>query len=619
MDFVVLPDNPAGAALAAEADIPATQRIDHASGRPWILGDWPPGEATLVTAGGRRLVFLGPTRVDGPAMTASLGTMGSPHDLDAVASRLPGLFHLAASMDGTTRVQGSVSGARQVFTAVVDGVTVAASSVGLLLRLTKAPIDEAVLATWLLAPGGAPWPLAQRPVRRGIEPLATGHWLLLDAAGRSAQVRWWRLPPATRSLSEGAMAVRSALAEALAVRVNASSVISADLSGGLDSTTLCFLAASAGADASPDPNPGADNGTGNGADPGVKLVTYHVTPLDGANEDAVWAEKAAALLPAARHYVLPAHRAENWFDVGYTGRPNVDPEGPATWAAGLAHIQDLARRAAAEGATLHLTGLGGDELFGRMPGSVWSLARTRPVSGLRLVNRYRLANRWSLGATVRALVDRSSFARSLAAVAARIDSPPSPLSEPDFGWAFSPRMPAWATADAVEAVRRLLLETAAADPEPLDPDRSRHQALASLVFEGSTMRHVNTVLAGTGISWQAPFLDDRVVEAALSTRIDHRLASGRFKPLLAAAVRHAVPADLFERRDKGEFSAEAFRGLKENRDRLLELCEDSTLARLGLIDPVAFRSAVLDPGPMSHHLQPIDTTVACESWLRSHA
>jgi asparagine synthase (glutamine-hydrolysing) len=596
MEFVVLPDGPAGAALAA--GLQATHRIDHASGRPWILGDWADCEASVVEAGSRRMVLLGQTRVDEAATTAALGKLGSLHEVDAVASRLPGLFHLTASMGGRTRVQGSVAGVRQVFTAVVDGVTVAASGVEPLLRLTGAGIDEAVLAARLLSPGGAPWPLAQHPVRRGIDPLEAGHWLALDADGRSRQTRWWTLPEASLSLAQGAAAVRSALSEALATRVGLGRTISADLSGGLDSTCLCFLADAAGAD----------------------LVTYHVAPLDGANEDTAWARKAAALLPAARHHTLSADRAENWFDVGYAAAAaNTAPEGPATWAAGLPHFRDLAKRAEAEGASLHLTGFGGDELFGRMPACPWSLARARPVSGLRLVNRYRLANRWSLGATVRALVDRSTFAANLAAVAARIGAPPPPLSEPDFGWVVTPRMPAWATPDAVAAVRQLITTTAAEAPEPLDADRTRHQALASLVFEGSTIRQINAVLAGTGIYWDAPFLDDRVLAAALATQVDQRLASGRFKPLLTAAVRGAVPGDILDRHDKGEFSAETFRGIERNRSRLLELCEDSRLARLGLIDPAAFRSAVLNPGPMSHHLQPIETTVACESWLRSHA
>lgn len=597
MDFVVLPDCPEGAVLAAA--VPASQRIDYPSGRPWMTGTWDPRDATVVTAGPRKLVILGPATADEPAAAASLARLGSLHDLDQVASRLSGAFHLCAAIDGSTRLQGSVAGVRQVYSAVVNGVTVAANGVEPLMRLAGTyDLDEAILASRLLAPAGPPWPLALSPVRRGVHPLKTAHWLRLDPDGRSRQYRWWQPPPATLSLAEGAEAVRSALTAALASRIAASTTISADLSGGLDSTCLCFLAVGGGAD----------------------LVTYHVSPLDIANSDTAWAEKAAALLPSARHRTLLSDRAENWFNAGYTpDRPEMDPEGPATWAAGLAHVQDLAARAVAEGSRTHLCGFGGDELFGRMPASPWSLWRARPVGGLRLVNRYRLANRWSAGGTFRSLLDRSTFAESLLASGNRIGEPPAPVAEPDFGWVAAPRMPPWATEDAVAMVRNLLLEAADSAPEPLDGDRARHQVLASLVFEGSTIRQINTVLADRQISWDAPFLDDRVIEAALSTRIEDRLAGGRYKPLLATAVQDRVPADILGRGDKGEFSAEGFRGLRHNRERLLELCEDSRLARLGLIDAAAFRSALREPGLMSHDLQPIQTTVACESWLRSHS
>jgi asparagine synthase (glutamine-hydrolysing) len=171
----------------------------------------------------------------------------------------------------------------------------------------------------------------------------------------------------------------------------------------------------------------------------------------------------------------------------------------------------------------------------------------------------------------------------------------------------------------VEAVRGMLREEAAAHRQPLDPDRSRHQILASLIFEGSTVRQINTVTTRTGVAWDAPFLDDRVIEAALSVRVGDRMVSGRYKALLAEAVRGTVPGGLLDRRDKGEFSAEAYRGLRENRGRLLELCEDSKLAELGLVDPGALRVALLNPDPMSHQLQPFETTVACEGWLRSHS
>jgi asparagine synthase (glutamine-hydrolysing) len=597
MQFLIFPDCPAGEQLAIK--LPAAQQIRHSSGRPWIIGDWDRREVTTIGAGARQLVLIGPSSVDEGAAARALAQLGTLHDADRIASRTHGACHLSVSMDGQTRVQGSVSGARQVFTAVVNGVTVAASGVAPLLRLAgTSQLDEAVVAARLLSPSGAPWPLALRPAYRGIHPLAAGHWLMLGSDGREAQVRWWQLPPASRSLADAADDLRSALLASLSARASLGGTVTADLSGGLDSTSVCFLARAAGLD----------------------LVTYHVTPLDAANEDTAWAAKAAALLPGARHHTLPADRAENWFTAGYDpDDPDVDPEGPATWASGLPHIRELALRAVAEGAAVHLTGFGGDELFGRMPAGAWSLMRARPVRALPLVNRYRLANRWSWAPTLRSLLDGASFTDSLARVARDVADRPRPLSKPDFGWAFAAHLPPWATRDAASAVRQLIGQAVAAGPSPLDGDRSRHQAMASLIFEGSTIRQINTVLGKQAIAWDAPFLDDRVIEAALSARVDQRLAGGRYKPLLTSAMRGIVPADILGRGDKGEFSAEGFRGIKRNREFLLGLCEGSRLAELGLIDIAAFRSVLLNPGLMSEDLQPIQATVACESWLRTHS
>jgi len=594
MRFVAFPDNPAG--TSASEGFSFSQRVEHPSGRPWILGDWAPDEVTVVDAGRRRLVLLGRLRPAGAPTPDELARARCPSDLDPLIRRMPGLFHLAVSMDGHVRLQGSLTGVRQVFTARVHGTTIAADGVAQLLETTGARVDEALLACRLLAPGGAPWPLSQRPVRSGIEVLATGHWLEIDTDGRAGQVRWWDLPSESLTLATGADALRAALDAAMSVRASAHRVMSADLSGGLDSTSLCFLAARTG----------------------TRLITYHVRPLDGANRDGVWADRAAAALPRAEHVILPADLSRNVFDVGAVADVAGSlSEGPMTWAAGITHIRDLADRDTDRGASLHLTGFGGDELFGRTPACAWSLAHAHPVTALSLVNRYRLANRWPWRATLRALLDRSDFPRDLERVSDTLRSSLPPIHEPDFGWTSALRMPPWSTPEALDAVRGLLREVARHGPGPLDPDRTRHQALASLAFEGTTLRQIATLLQGRSVTWDAPFLDDRVVEAALSTRIRHRLAAGRFKPLLVDTMRPLVPPGILSRTDKGEFSAEIYRGLERNRDRLLELCEDSALARLGLIDPQAFRRAVLSPGPTAQHLHPIESTVACESWLRS--
>lgn len=599
MNFLILPDR-----SLPPADLDRMTRaagamvVPHASGRPWLVGRWPADDLALVSAGTRRLAVLGRTRLDRDRLARQLHTASSLQDLDPIARRVPGAVHVIASMDGRTRAQGSVSTVRQVFHATVAGVPLGASGIGPLRWLADAPLDLDVLALRLLAPMGAPWPLSTRTFWAGVTAVPSGHWLELDGSGPARTHRWWRPPPSTLPPAEAAQRVRTALSEAVSVRVRDRGTVSADLSGGLDSTCLCFVAVAEGAD----------------------LVTFHVEPLDAANTDTAWATRAARAMPTARHHVLPADRPANLFGVEL--EPDTDAgqwEGPQLWPSGWAHLADLSRRAAAAGSDLHLMGLGGDELFGAVPAYLWSLRRRHPVGSLPTIRRLMLLNRWTWSDCLRGLRDERTFAQALAALPDTVAGPPPRPPYLDFGWIPPSRLPPWATAAATGTVRRVLTEAAAAAPLPLDGDRSRHQVLEAVLFEGAMVRQIRAASGDGPVEWDAPLLDHAVVEAALSVRIGDRAAAGRYKPVLTGALRGVVPDPILDRPDKGEFSAEMHQGLRANRSLLLELCEDSRLAALGLVDQDALRARLLDPGPVGHHLTLVESTLACESWLRSSA
>ncbi|RZS33978.1 asparagine synthase (glutamine-hydrolysing) [Herbihabitans rhizosphaerae] len=598
MEFIVLPDHPeAWDALRDRPELAGARTVGHPSGRPWLVGWWREDDLALVTAPDRRLALIGRTTLDPDEAARALRRARTPHDLDAYARRTVGSVHLVASLDGQVRAQGTVSTARQLFTARIDGRTVAASNPGLLAELTESQLDERALAVRLLVPQ-VPWPLSAGCVWSGVEPLAAGSWLHLDRAGAAHQIRWWRPPVSDRPLAEAAGAVRNALTDAITARVAGRGTVSADLSGGLDSTALCFLADAEGAD----------------------LLTYHVTPLDRANDDTAFAERAAAMMPRARHHTIPAQRPASWFDVDPERYRAADTgEGPPVWGAGLAHLAELSETAASAGSTLHLMGIGGDELFGAMPAYLWSLIRHDPLRSLPVIHRYRLHNRWRLDAVVRGLADRTHFAGALARAARELTAPLPRPPALQLGWTGGSRMPGWATPHAVDLVREAFTAAARAGTEPLDADRVRHQVLEYLMYEGTLIRQTRRAMAASGVEWDAPFLDDRVIEAALSVRIQDRVRRGRYKPVLVESLRGAVPDDVLDRRTKGEFSAEMYQGMSRNREKFLALCDDLRLADLGLVDPAALRSALHGPSPESRHLAPFENTVACESWLRGSA
>jgi asparagine synthase (glutamine-hydrolysing) len=177
-------------------------------------------------------------------------------------------------------------------------------------------------------------------------------------------------------------------------------------------------------------------------------------------------------------------------------------------------------------------------------------------------------------------------------------------------------MPPWATADAVEAVRALIREEAAA-ARPLGPGHGEHRELATMQAVSRFARHLNQMTRPLGLLFACPFYDDRVVEAGLAVRPEERVTPWRYKPLIVEAMRGVVPEAGRTRATKANATLEEEVGLRRHRRALLALCEDSRLARLGLVDAKAWRAWC--DGPVSAELENVllHPTVGCEVWLRS--
>lgn len=592
--FAVLPDTDAGGTAARLLrDCGAPEEIPHASGRPWLLGRWTPGEMTVVHAGAVRVAAAGPTGAALDSLVAPLTGLRTTDDLDRLAARLPGAHHLLCSAAGRVRAQGTLAHTRRVFHCRVAGCTIAADRADVLAAACSAPVDEGSLALRLLSPS-VPYPLGDLPLWQGVHAVPGDHCLLLDAHGGATTARRWQPPPAELPLDEAADTVRDALTAAVAARTHDGGTVGADLSGGMDSTSLCFLAASGPA----------------------RLLTYRHGSVDPAHDDAAWARIAIDALPATEHV-----------DAGTDGLPAVfagltaleaDPEEPFRWVRSHARLAHLAQRMAATGARLHMTGDGGDELFGSTPSALHSLARVRPVAALRQLRGHRALRRWPLAASVRALADTSDYPHWLAARRGPLFDALPPLTVPSVWWGPPPRLPRWATPEASALVREQFTRAAGDRPDPLGPLRVQHERLHYAQVCGRAVRLADRLMAPYGVRLAAPFLDDHVIEAALAAHLELHAPPDRYKPVLARAMRDIVPAPLLNRTTKAMFGADTYAGLDRHRAELLTLCtEDALLARRGLIEAGALRATLVAPHRDTGTIWPLDPTLATERWLRT--
>ncbi|WP_367139090.1 MULTISPECIES: lasso peptide isopeptide bond-forming cyclase [Streptomyces] len=595
--FVVLPDTDAAAAPAAKALSFASHHLLHASGRPWIVGRWAP--KTVVTGAHRdtRVAVIGEhavTALDAERAAVAMTGTASVSALDRLAGRA-GSFHLMATGSGRIRAQGGVVAVRRVFHAEVatprgGAVGVASDRADVLAELVGAALDERRIALELLV-SGVPYPWHGDPLWQGVRAVPGGHRLTLDAGGRARTDRWWSPPDPVVPLAAGAAHLRGVLAEAVAVRTRGRDLVTSDL-GGLDSTAVCCTAARGGA----------------------RVVAYTAAVHDEAGDDVYWAERTVRGLGGIEHHVVPARDVAMTFDGVDTLRDVLDT--PSIITVDRNRRMGIVELAAARGSGLHLTGLGGDELLAGTPARLHSLVLTHPVVALRAIRGYAAKYRWPRRAVLRRLLDRRSYGAWLDRLGRDLTGPAAPLDEPLLDWGIPPRMPPWATPDAVCAAREVL-RARRTPAGPRGRDRGEHRELVAMDGISQWVRHIGQMAAPLGIGISAPYYDAPVIEAALAVRPQERITPWRYKPLIVEAMRGVVPEASRTRSTKANATFEEEAGLRRHRRSLLALCEDSRLVRLGLADGDLLRAwcrRALSAEAESYLLHP---TVACEVWLRS--
>ncbi|KJE23893.1 asparagine synthase (glutamine-hydrolysing) [Frankia torreyi] len=582
--------------------LPAAVRrvLRYPSGRPWLVGDWPDDAMVSAATHRARIALVGRVEANSSQLLRLLMAARDVHSLD-VARAVAGDYHVIAEINGQCRLQGSPTGTRRIFTALSGGQHVAADRADVLAELAGSELDRTALALSLLDPF-PPYPLDDLVPWESVETVPPDHYLFLDRDGRVERMRWWRQPASVRSRAEGAPILRAALAEAVSVRVAAGRTVSADLSGGLASTAVCCLAARGPAD--------------------IVAVTRIAQDPDG--NDARWSADAAVSLPGVAREILPASELPLVFDGIASADEALDR--PFVGLVDRARMRAGLDRVALYGPRLHLTGFGGEQVAQGAPNYLSRLARRRPWTTLQHLRGFRAREGWPWAASLR-MMRRRDYRDCLFDLARALDQAPlgggparpeSPHAAAALDWTLPPIVPGWLTRAALRLIAEAVADVARRDA-PLAPTRDGHADLFAIRAAASAFRLFDQMASPVGPPLSAPFLDDRVVRAALAVRAEERASPWENEPLLKEAMRQVVPANCLLQKISGGADAEQGRGLPANRGVLVGLCEDSPLADLGLIEPEALREACRQGAATDRRLQALRPTFAADAWLRTLA
>ena len=568
------------------------------SARPWIGGqriDGMPGVRVGRDAGaGGRLRVM----ADGRARVVLVGDFfltvdGEGAMLDAAANgrwsdltRCPGSYWVVARNGVDWFVCGDLAGFRAVFHAGDGPRAVWSSSARRVAAHSRAIPDLALMAAQVAA-GAEQWP--DRTVYEGVFAVPGGFGLLLGGP----RPRLVDVTGVDRvdTLTAGAAAFGAALETAVCWRVrDAGGVVGADVSGGLDSSSVAILAARTGE---------------------VRAVTYS-DPYT-SREDLAFARRVAEYLGVALEVGLggPTQLPFAW-----------SPSQPMTdqpVAASLTMGQHLLYLQPVVGLPLHLTGNGGDVVLDSSS-AVWSgMVQTgERRTARRLVTNWARARNRAPRDLWRAVTKTAAMGHAGALEEAAVRMETGGFDGRRVGvwsWCHLGLSGTWLTSAGRQQVA-VMLRDAARAAVPVRADLAEQQA--SLRLNGADARDTGPLAAAWGVRPVHPYLDNQVVRAAFAIAPAERHGVTTFKPLLAAGLPD-LPTWLTGRCSKGSFTRHLLAGMLRHQRELAHLIRTSALVTSGLLDPEPAVAALAGvSGVHAGALYDLQRLVMACQWLAAH-
>ena len=417
-------------------------------------------------------------------------------------------------------------------------------------------------------------------LRPGAYYETTPTWPHLEKA-RAPQV-----PRVELQLPEASDLLRQQLLHSIS-SINTDEAVGADLSGGYDSTTLCFA---------------LDHTK-------QSFTAYSSASRHPGSQDTAWANWASTQLKYATHTLwdpmcvpLPFEQSQFSQPFTFIGYANA------------ARIEWTAQSLRNDGITLHIGGHGGDELFGLSEHYVHDRILRAPLKTLTAAMEFMAKDRWRPIDLAHMVGLGGSKSATLKSFIAQLEAPPNTLSTHPDRWNLgSAHMPEWVTPEFVTIARRHLIEHLPA----VMTSRWLDHAHGLIVDSARTTSTIIEIFAAEGVSLRLPYFDEAIVRTALATAPEQAFRPLTPKSLLAKSMAPICGDTLYKRRTKDSGLPDVYQGWRLNRGRLRSYLLEGELVKLGAITADTIGQALQDR--LAQPVQPVALwrTLALENALRN--
>ncbi|MGH1830168.1 asparagine synthase-related protein [Enterococcus gilvus] len=466
-----------------------------------------------------------------------------------------------------------------------------ATNIALFLDL---PISKSALALNLIY--NLPYyPFQNIPLWEKVNKIQPFHILKCTTNGILETIKTWTPPNLENKVETIYPKIRERLLELLSQNIANYSEISADLSGGVDSATIIYILKA------------------------LKATTklYHAKADSEWNSDSKWAKLISNDINTLFTSLPSLGNSGKNFKIDMDYSNSVLPDSPLLWADTEGYVESIENSALTPANATHFTGLGGDELFTSMPANAWSLVRQNKLRSIDLGLRYCLLNRIPISVGMVNLTNNNSFKE---AVKHEIDKgfgyAKSAHQNSALNWCGPVTVPNWLTKPYRELSYKTLIDKLDNTCDCLDPDRSRHQMIESLLFQRHLVTQINNIYGVNGMTWQAPFLDVDIINYSLAIPARYRQDHNVTKSILYHSTKGLVSKNIFTRGFKGDYSTGLYKSYKDAVNNYSHQIHHFKLVELGIIDADILISELSMPSALHTRVEAFERLAAVERWLR---
>lgn len=514
-------------------------------------------------------------------------------DLGTALAQAPGSFSAIVLGPTAAWAQGTTTGTHKTFLTETSNGYMIASRADILARAVGTSVSSDALALRLLT--STPAPHSYGSLFTSVEAVPPGHAVQLTYEPTTRQITPLVSDvsaietPVYNNLAEAGARLANVLETTIRTRASSSSLRSADLSGGLDSTPVCHLASQV-----------LDG----------NLIAY--TSFDdfpGGEEDLRWANYAAPSMQLREHVIQDRRSLFTFFGGLPTLGDAVDEPSAALVAA--PRFKQVYHYMHSLGSSAHFTGFGGDHILVGTPPWDHALFRRSKINGWRTARAHHAAERTKPQETFRQLSDNTTYRDWLLL---QLQQKPQTKNATLCDWSPPMWWPRWLTISA----RNQIADSLISGLKHYSPSGTRSDEFDKHVIQdgGAFVRAMNQIATPADMSVEAPLLDNSVV--SFCSRVDRAVRSqpGRFKPLMQQAMQGILDAEIIHRTDKQSGAYQAVIGVQRNHQEVIGLVEDSGLVERGLIDIDAFASAIKPVAGRTPSLETLQT-INCAIFLRN--